>query len=63
MGNIVEVWGLLFPFLEKAYLEGKISDNFFKHYDTYLYQYEGYQYYGTLGDDIPYKDNKINFKL
>jgi len=51
--NIKRVWVVLFPFLEQAYFDGKISYTFFYHYDKCLLKAIGYQYYGTMNDDVP----------
>jgi hypothetical protein len=51
-----ETWERLYPFVEQAYIDGKISDVLLYEYDFNLYKRYGYQYYGTLGEDIPIKD-------
>lgn len=48
--NIIRTWNLIGIFIEEAYLNGKISDDYFKVYDECLYKSFGYQYYGTLSD-------------
>jgi hypothetical protein len=61
-GNIEEATALIFPYLEKAYLNGKISSYFFGMYDHYCSIYYGYQYYGTLEDEsIKVKDKENLF--
>ena len=55
--NFSKVWDLLFPYLEQAYLKGKISSEFFHIYDYFLNQYYGYQYYGFLAN-VPVKDKE-----
>lgn len=54
--NINATWQRLGAYIEQAYLDGKISSNFFYTYDYYLNIYQGMQYYGTLGADIPNRD-------
>lgn len=56
--NIERVWAAIFPYLEKAYFDGKISYTFFYHYDLCLFKTKGYQYYGTMGDNVPNIDSK-----
>ncbi|MBK7128787.1 MAG: hypothetical protein IPM74_02250 [Crocinitomicaceae bacterium] len=55
--NIKRVWSVLFPFLERAYFDGKISYTFFYLYDTCLFKATGYQYYGTMNIEIPIIDS------
>jgi len=54
--HFFQSWELLFPYLEKAYFDDKISGSFFKLYDTFHYRHFGTQYYGTLGKEVPVKD-------
>lgn len=56
--NIERVWTALFPYLEKAYFDGKISYTFFYQYDLRLFKTTGYQYYGTMSDDVPNIDSE-----
>jgi hypothetical protein len=51
-------WNLILPYIEKAYFDGKISFSFFQIYDMILYQKFGYQYYGGLIKDAPFKDKE-----
>jgi hypothetical protein len=51
-------WDMLFPFLETAYLNGKISYTLFILYDKWSVIHFGYQYYGTQGVDIPINDEE-----
>lgn len=46
--NLERTWHHIFPFLEKAYLDGKISNTFIKLYDQALRRHYDYQYYGTI---------------
>ncbi len=50
-------WDLLFPYLENAYLEGKISGTFFQLYDQWSTTHTGEQYYGTL-ENVPCRDQE-----
>ncbi len=54
--TIQKTWDLLLPYIEKTYFEGKISYTLFMAFDKWNYQFFGYQYYGTLGENIPVKD-------
>lgn len=56
--NFHKTWELLFPFLERAYLEGKISYTFFMLYDQWNATHFGVQYYGFMGDQIPVKEQE-----
>lgn len=60
-GNLTETWNRLFKYYEAAYIDGKISEIYFEMYDAYLFKYEGKQYYGTLGKEVPIKD-EVNFE-
>lgn len=53
--NLEQTWERLFPYIEKAYLKGKISGDLFYAYDFSLQKHFGCQYYGTLGSDVPIK--------
>lgn len=63
------VWDLILPYVEKSFKAGKISRSLFLTYDKWSYHYHGHQYYGTLGNGIPIKDEdtflerKKRFKL
>jgi hypothetical protein len=46
--NFKRTWHHIFPHLEKAYFDGKISNSFLKIYDKALQQHFGHQYYGTI---------------
>jgi hypothetical protein len=46
--NFKRTWHHIFPFLEKAYFDGQISNSFLKIYDKALEKHNGYQYYGTI---------------
>ena len=48
--NFYPAWEIIFPFIDKAYLDGKISSNIFYSYDIWCNNHFGYQYYGTLED-------------
>lgn len=54
--TIQKTWNLLLPYIEKTYFAGKISYTLFMAYDKWNYQFFGYQYYGTLGENVPVKD-------
>ena len=56
--NLIQTWELLYPFVENAYLIGKIPFDFFYYYDEALLKHYGYQYYGTLGEEIPITDSE-----
>lgn len=51
--NIENITKHIYPSLEKAYLQNKISEEMFYILDQKLYLYYGYQCYGTLSDSIP----------
>lgn len=51
-----ETWERLYPFVEQAYIDGKISDVLLHEYDFNLNKHYGYQYYGTLGVEVPIND-------
>jgi hypothetical protein len=51
--NIEYIRNKIFPYIEQAYLEGKVDADLFYAYDNRLNQYYGYQYYGTLPDSVP----------
>lgn len=57
--TIQKTWDLLLPYIEKTYFAGKISYSLFMAYDKWIYQFFGYQYYGTLGENIPVKDSDL----
>lgn len=48
--NLERTWHHIFPHLEKAFFDGKISKTFLKIYDQALQKNYGYQYYGTIDD-------------
>lgn len=50
--NLKQTWERIFPYVEKAYLKGKISSLLLYNYDYYLNTHYGYQYYGFL-EDVP----------
>lgn len=50
--NIEKTWKILYPYIEKTYLSGKISYTIFMAYDQWYYNIYGKQYYGTLGEEI-----------
>jgi hypothetical protein len=54
--NLDETWNSLHIYFEQAYIDGFDSGRFFRSYDYYLNLYQGLQYYGTLGENIPLKD-------
>jgi hypothetical protein len=56
--NLDETWSRLHYYFEQAYIDGYDSGKFFKTYDYYLNLYQGLQYYGTLGEYIPFKDSE-----
>jgi len=55
--NFSKAWALIFPYLEKAYFDGKISYSFLYAYDAYSNMHFGHQYYGFL-DKVPVKDSE-----
>lgn len=58
LANLQLTWNLLHESFEQAYIEGKIPKNFFSYYDRYLNEQKGFQYYGTLGNDVPVENKK-----
>lgn len=66
--NLKKTWEYLYYYVEKAYLEGKISSLLLYEYDYYLNSHFGYQYYGFL-EDVPviepetFNERKIKFGL
>jgi hypothetical protein len=46
--NFFKTWELLSPYIEKKYLEGKLSFMKFVYYDQMSVRHFGYQFYGTL---------------
>jgi hypothetical protein len=48
----------IFPLLEQAYIDYKISGDLFYTYDYHLNLHTGFQYYGTLPDTIPCIDKE-----
>ena len=66
--NFEKKWNLIFPYIEKAYFDGKISNSSFKMYDKLLFEFFGYQYYGTIKgapikDIDTYEQRKKKYKL
>lgn len=66
--NMEKNWNLILPYIENAYFDNKISNSSFKMYDKCLYEYFGYQYYGTIKNapikDIEtYEQRKRKYKL
>ena len=67
--NIEYIRNKIFPYIEQAYLEGKVDADLFYAYDNRLNQYYGYQYYGTLPDSVPlleketFSERKSRLKL
>ena len=53
-----DTWSLIFPYYEKAYLDGKVNDDLFWMYDQMLSKHEGKQYYGYLGKNVPIEDEE-----
>jgi len=53
--NFERTWHHIFPFLEKAYFDGKISNTFTRIYDEALEKHYNYQYFGTI-DSVEVKD-------
>jgi len=67
--NIEYIRNKIFPYIEQAYLDGKVDATLFYAYDNRLNQYYGYQYYGTLPDSVPvlekesFSERKSRLKL
>ncbi|MCB9448533.1 MAG: hypothetical protein H6585_09345 [Flavobacteriales bacterium] len=65
--NFQRAWEQLFPYLEKAYFDGKISNSFLYAYDKLSYVHFGYQYYGTISapvkDEATLKERQQDYKL
>lgn len=51
-----ERWDKIFPFVEKAFDAGEISNSYFFMYDRLLYQQCGKQYFGGMGKEVPTLD-------
>jgi hypothetical protein len=51
--NIEYLRTKIFPYIEQAFLDRKIDMDLFYIYDIYLNKYFGYQYYGTLSENVP----------
>lgn len=62
-GNLDVPFQILFPFIEQAYLDGKINDKNFRTYDFYLNKHKGYQYYGTLGEEVPFENKEKSMEV
>lgn len=50
-------WEEIFPFVEKAFDAGEISNSYFFMYDRLLYRQYGRQYFGGMGKDVPTIDS------
>lgn len=50
-------WEEIFPFVEKAFDAGEISNSYFFMYDRLLYRQCGRQYFGGMGKDVPIIDS------
>lgn len=57
-GNFDETMSIVFPFVEKTYLQGKISSYFFLTYDYFSSLHNGFQYFGTLGKEVETKNKE-----
>ena len=57
--NIEYLRTKIFPYIEQAYLDGKVDATLFYAYDNRMNQYYGYQYYGTLPDSVPVVEKEI----
>lgn len=56
--NFHYAWDKLFPYLEKAYLEGKIDHSFFLFYDMHSAMHFGTQRFGFAPEFIPMEDEE-----
>lgn len=54
--NAEEVFHRLYPYIERAYLDGKIPPHALELFDSYLYDIYGLQYYGSKGNEVQYTD-------
>ena len=48
-------WNEILPFLVQAYNKGNLDDDFIRLYDGIMFEFHGFQYYGTI-KDAPIKD-------
>lgn len=61
--KIEDIWNLMQPYLEKTFLEGKISDDCFYMLDYHSSNQFGYQYFGYIKDvPIKTKDNLVEIR-
>lgn len=51
-----EAFERLYPYIEVAFLEGRINSYSLELYDNFLFEQEGIQYYGTRGKEVNFKD-------
>ncbi len=51
-----ERWAKIFPFIEKAFEAGEISNSYFFMYDRLLYRQCGRQYFGGMDREVPIID-------
>lgn len=48
-----ERWKRIFPFVERAFESGEISNSYFFLYDRLLFRQQGIQAFGSMGQDVP----------
>lgn len=66
--NLKQTWERLYYYVEKAYMDGKVSSLLLYEYDYYLNVHYGFQYYGFL-DNVPainpegLEERKIKFQV
>lgn len=56
--TLIDKWNRIFPFIEKSFLEGKISNSYFFQYDRLLYMGLKKQYFGTFGSKVSIIDSQ-----
>lgn len=54
--NAEEVFHRLYPYIERAYLDGRIPQHALELFDSYLDDMYGLQYYGSKGNTVPFTD-------
>ena len=55
---ILRTWSFLSPFIERAFMQGKIDSGNLYMYDYWLNEHFGYQYYKLLDDTVPVKNQE-----
>lgn len=55
--NMLEIWNMILPYIERTYFEHKIGDGYFRLFDDLMNRELGYQYYGFL-ENVPVFDNE-----